>query len=75
MSDNNGWISVNERLPEDGQRVLVYAAGPPHVNRARFAMWAPLGDADETPWLTDGGQWVRRDRFSHWQPLLPPERQ
>lgn len=56
------WISVEERLPEEHKRVLVYVNGQ--------------GSMEDTDRMRDG-RWVRWfGRVTHWMPLPePPEKE
>ena len=59
-SDN--WISVEERLPEEGKEVLIYVRNY-HVTIGRLY----------NSWMTSGGyNWHARERVTHWQPLPEP---
>ena len=64
------WISVEERLPEDSVKVLVYDA----LNLQERVMYA----------YADGSWWDERDRFycnvedgdiTHWMPLPEPPKE
>lgn len=54
------WISVEDRLPEEYQRVLVF------VPEANKLIGSPDMDTDRVA----NGRWVRWDKFvTHWMPL------
>jgi hypothetical protein len=69
--ENNGWISVEDRLPETGEEVLVYDC---------------FGQLNEIPELSmssanyKNGMWYDYlgnihfygEDITHWQPLPPP---
>ena len=57
---NNGWISVEDRLPDENTRVLVFI---------------PYTDTKIDTDRILNGKWVRWiDKITHWQPLPePPE--
>lgn len=61
------WISVDERLPEDGKNVLVHVTNP--------AVWWNV-DVD---WRTEGGWAVNADSdwhiVTHWMPLPEPPKE
>ena len=61
----NGWISVEDRLPEEYVRVLVM------VPEANKLIGSPDMDTDRVA----KDRWVRWDRYvTHWMPLPePPE--
>ena len=64
MAMGNKWISVEERLPEVGQPVLLYAGEGDLARAYRFGFWC--GNAFEYAQLgpddIDAG-------FTHWMPL------
>jgi hypothetical protein len=62
-NNSNGWISVKDRLPEVGERVLIYV---------------PATDGDCDHWIADfqmQGKWQMFGyNATHWMPLpKPPE--
>lgn len=73
--ENNGWISVDDRLPDDGQEVLIVWNGETRIaiadlvpdGRALFSFSFEHIDADV---------WCAIYRYSgeikFWQPLPPP---
>lgn len=66
-TDNNvggNWISVDERLPEDGrERVLVFIKGAYHI----------IGHPDVDTDRFVHGKWVRwNGSVTHWMPLPEP---
>jgi hypothetical protein len=64
------WISVKDRLPEDGSSVLVFIPDYPDAYLSNRVAWL---DCDTTPplWIHEG---VDIDGVTHWQPLpAPPE--
>ena len=61
------WISVGERLPENGQKIIAAFRGSSGwvVDQARYA----YGEFDFASWVN-----VLGDNVTHWMPLpLPPE--
>jgi uncharacterized protein DUF551 len=63
------WVSVRERLPEDGDDVLVMDGNvrcvaiysdPKHLKRQKHQCW----------FIEGVGEWV--DSVTHWQPLPQP---
>ena len=59
----NQWISIEDRLPEEGVEVLVYLGDCYEATH--------LIDAD----TTEGPQWMclGQSYITHWQPILPPK--
>lgn len=67
--ERGGWISVEERLPEDFQKVLVFwwEHSEPMIDTA---FWQK--DAKHF----DGQHWVRmEDKVTHWRPLPEPPKE
>ena len=65
--DDNGWISVEDRLPEHRERVLV-------CGRTTYPSAATYdGTADEyRTWSGDGPMMYHTNYITHWQPLPNP---
>lgn len=63
----DGWISVSERLPEEGQEVLVYVQDDD-------LFWL-VGFYDQK-WIENVGILEEHevDNVSHWKPILPPQK-
>lgn len=60
------WIDVNERLPDEGQMVLVYFSGLSDCQGIRFGTWKASGLEFAR---------MRQELFadaSHWMPLPEP---
>jgi hypothetical protein len=62
------WITVSERLPEDGQSAVVYVPGWEDLYLLNRIAWI---DFDETPpqWISNGNL---LDGVTHWMPLPEP---
>jgi hypothetical protein len=62
----SAWISVEERLPDDGDSVLIF-----HKSGDMFTAWYRTWNED---WCDYNGFLVGEDEVTHWQPLPePPE--
>ena len=62
------WISVKERLPEDGVNVLAWdRLHDPHERIAFVGRPASLGSVPI--WYTEDDNFLK---VTHWQPLPPP---
>ena len=59
------WISVNERLPEEHQRILIYTD-------KGLVIAAHLFDGD---WRCDVGTWIIGKHTTHWMPLPAPPKE
>lgn len=78
MSENNGWISVKERMPDDGQNVLILS----NNSGVSLANWT-LKEGWDTPLMFCDNEWItmyfdfshleshKRD-VTHWMPLPKP---
>ena len=65
------WISVAERLPEEGGWYLVYTTpnrGHKSINKAMFCKGYAWGNF-EPYWRGAGGHWAN---VTHWMPLPHP---
>ncbi|MDO9893236.1 DUF551 domain-containing protein [Glaesserella parasuis] len=73
--ENNGWISVDDRLPDDGQEVLIVWNGETRIAKADLV---PDGRALFSFRFehVDNAEWNAIYRYSgeikFWQPLPPP---
>lgn len=67
------WISVKDRLPEVGQKVLVCDVGPDSDHGIR----ALSLECDEkgTYWDDGDGWWFEPEDMSHWMPLPEPPKE
>ena len=65
----NPWISVKDKLPDEGERVLIYA--PRTQNQYYVAMFYTLHDEIKFAMNVYGTSycWYAED-VTHWQPLL-----
>lgn len=60
----SGWISVEERLPEPDDNVLIWSERRGGIEVAGYRPW----DADDCCWAIDG-TFYQRDEAMHWMPL------
>jgi hypothetical protein len=63
--NGDGWISVDERLPDRDVVVLALAPGPIYVT-------ALMPSCFERNQWREAWQWQEVPRITHWQPLPPP---
>jgi hypothetical protein len=74
-SSSDGWISVNDRLPEDLVGVLAFCpealTGEPTTV---IAWWHDPKTSYGGRWTISGGTWLDKHDITHWQPLpeAPP---
>ena len=62
------WIPVDERLPEEGEQVIVWMPDCPH-HPCGMDMGSCMTDSWGVSWMVSGG----RSAFpTHWMPLLEP---
>lgn len=69
------WISVKDRLPEDGVEVLICIGARIELDEGRVCRYVGWLDCDDQPptWIIAGEQ---AEGVTHWQPLPdPPEEQ
>lgn len=63
------WVSVKERLPENGEQVLCYRRKRGWMHHATY--WREANDLGGVDlWMSDEGGFIRD--ITHWTPL--PER-
>lgn len=62
-----GWISVKDRLPEDGEDVVVIA-------RTGIPYWYRVAYLKRRRWMRDNGQRIY-DTVTHWMPLPEPPKE
>lgn len=66
----SGWVSVEERLPEVGVRVLTVEVGAEGEKRISAGHWE---DGEGIGWVTDvTGESMVWPTITHWRPLPPP---
>lgn len=67
----DGWIDIEDRLPEDGQQVLIYSKET-HIASATYRKAMPEIGCDKDDW----GGWFSDEMYepnvTHWQPLPNP---
>lgn len=62
----NRWIACSERLPEDGELVLIA-----HVSGSVY-----IADREGKYWAEDSGEWYDDEKVTHWMPMPePPEKE
>lgn len=73
--DREGWVSVEERLPEDekdGETVLVIVFGKPHENITLHGAIMTAGYFRDEGWvLNEYPEWEGPE-VTHWMPLPSP---
>ncbi len=76
--DCGGWILFNEKLPKEGQKVLVYKSGKIFEDLFKFEFpeeWQKEDDAELIGFLygeVTGGFAVLKNKKVYWQPLPQP---
>lgn len=64
------WISVKERLPEGGQRVLTFGPIYRSVSEMLF-----IKQPGKNYYYLDGGRLVEPTFITHWMPLPDPPKE
>ena len=73
--EGEGWISVQDRVPEVGQEVLVYGQSPwEKAPSIKVDLWdeiheAPVSFSSATVCVGEGWTENESDDITHWQPL------
>lgn len=66
------WISVKERLPEDGESILMIVSGKPKDNITLIGVYA-IGDySDDEGWIVDEYPEWENPNVIYWMPLPEP---
>lgn len=66
------WISVKDRLPEDGQRVIAHCQ---NTNKTFVGKFVSFG---QNYWYHEGARGAKycvTSKVTHWIPFTPPEPQ
>lgn len=63
------WIPVEEKLPDEGQSVIIFAYGEVHSWMARRRSFRTHSTRD---WLWQSLNGIPKNRVTHWQPLPDP---
>lgn len=72
----NEWVKCADRLPEDGEDVLVYHSADDHITVGDFDsrnVQFYIEDDGSTFYTNDGWEteipWAQKGRVTHWMPL------
>lgn len=68
--DNNNWISVEEKMPVDNERIIFYTKGYIN-NEMRMGSFHDI-DQFGRPNMFIGDGFFHEQNVSHWQPLPAP---
>lgn len=69
------WVSVEDRLPEDGEYVLVVVSGQPQPNIRLIGAYEFAEYTTKEGWILNNYPAWETAEVSHWAPLPePPER-
>ncbi len=66
------WISVEERLPAEGNEVLIYNG---NAGKRYTDVWMLLYDEDGPYWEDTVGYQYGVDEATHWMPLPEPPKE
>lgn len=72
LKETNGWISTNDRLPENEQYVMLWTK----TGVMKYAQY--LNDEPHRPWITydeDGSIRAWDNVVTHWMPLPEPPKE
>lgn len=67
----NGWVSVEDRLPESGVPVLVIVSGRPHKNIELVDAYE-FAEHDDSGWILQMYPAYKRAQVSYWRHLPEP---
>lgn len=71
-----GWISVKDRLPEEGEEVLVFGQYLNDIPKVLGVKSRYKGDQDWKYTWEGSDEWVyREDDVTHWMPLPEPPKE
>lgn len=75
-NNSNGWISVKERLPEEGEEVLVFGQYLNDIPKVLGVRSRYKGDQDWKYTWEGSDEWVYRENdVTHWMPLPKPPKE
>lgn len=66
------WVNASERMPEDGQIVLVTASGKPQSNITLEYAYELAAWSIESGWILNCWPEWERAKVTHWMPLPEP---
>lgn len=69
------WIAVSERLPNDGEDVLLYDKNFAFMDIGTYYKVGSKGSRKQTPCFTVMGHKHPTDDYTHWMPLPEPPKE